>query len=212
MSLNFDKKILSFLGGILIFMLLLGCEEPLPEAYQKETFTISALDAKAYRYLSLGLAVPIATVSLTSPIDSTSFDFLIANSKVDTLLPDTTLLVSYPAQKDTSYAFYYPANLQGRTTYFFITWDLTPQNMNAYIDMDIIQRNAKLVTKKSTAIPLETIATWTDTIRLATGQDKVLPKIRTRNVYELDKAPYLVRFIISEPSVVGPFRVVILHD
>ncbi|HCK99502.1 MAG TPA: hypothetical protein DHW42_05280 [Candidatus Marinimicrobia bacterium] len=231
-----NKRSILIVGFSLFFVVFTGCEKQLPHQYQDEDFVISDIDEKACYYLSCDLTVidtvvtegadtvyverpvyvPITPVTdlVVDSVWINASDSLINAMFDDTLIVDTTLLISNSEEADTSYAFYNhiaPNNEDYSTVYFFISWDFTEQNMNSYIDIDIFQRDAKLVNAETTAIAPETIAGCTELVELMTG-DEIVPKIKTRYVYKLAEGHYLVRFIISDPSVIGNFRMAILSE
>lgn len=144
------------------------------------------------------------------------FDSL--SAALDTLLADTVMRISYPDEGDTIYAFYDHRAIQAQVsirghesgdTYFFIGWNLTNKNKDGFIDVDLIRSDGSVVKEKTTIIPLETVAGCTGTLELVAGTKEIVSVIRIRPVFELDKAPYIVRFLISQPTEIGPFRVAI---
>ena len=95
------------------------------------------------------------------------------------------------------------------TSYLFISWDLTEENLDAYIEPDLFNKNGERIKLISDQIDLATIAGCTEAVNIG-GIDTAMPKIRARLVYELPSGQYLVKFYISEPASVGNFRLVIL--
>lgn len=227
----------NFVAGLsLFFLVFAGCEKQLPDIYQNEDFVISDLDEKACHFLSCDLTVidtvvtegtdttyvvsstyiPITTVtdSVVGDVWINAGDSLINAMFDDTLIVDTTLLISNSKGSDTSYAYYNHIashNEDFSTVYFFISWDFTEQNMNSYIDIDIFQSDGELVKTQCTDITPETIAGCTEIVELMTG-DEIIPKIKARCVYKLAEGPYLVRFIISDPLAIERFRMAILSE
>jgi hypothetical protein len=53
------------------------------------------------------------------------------------MLTDTTLIIYNPAEQSKCYAYY--ENSDGVTSkhYFYISWDLTEENLDAYIEPDL---------------------------------------------------------------------------
>ena len=247
MSKHFNKETTVFLVCILFVILLISCEEYLPDSYQSETYCISEMDDASCHYLTRSLMDTTFVITIdtsvtdttiydtsftTSPahillfsslladlVDSTARDSDAAtinsildslHTMMDTLVTDTTLYITHPGEADTSYAYYYHDASNG-DLYFYISWDFTESNNNAFIDIDLIQRDAKIVANKVT-VPVESISGCSEHVTFESGQEKLIPKIKTRCGFELEEAPYLVRFIVSEPAEVESFRTAILHE
>jgi len=146
------------------------------------------------------------------------FDSL--SNQLDTLVMDTTLSVSYPAGEDTSYTFYYHPTPQGGVTddvFFFVSWRfvIAPalDNTDDFVAIDLIRRDGTLVSEKAEPWPPEAVAGCSELVTIVPSGEEIIPKVRTRVVFELDEAPYLVRFAISEtnPGEIGSFRIAILQ-
>lgn len=210
MLITLNKHRMSLLGFTLMSVLLLACEGQLPQAYQKEDFDMTALDSRAIRLLSDSTVKSISAVSLAQPVSQLNIDSLFSMGLFDTLVTDSTLLINYPQSADTSYACYVQVSTSG-SIISYVTWDLTENNRNAYIDIDLFQKDGTFVTNKIPVMPLETMAGYTDTVRTTSGVDLILPKIRSRIVFQLANELYIARFVISESTVIGSFRLVILR-
>ena len=95
---------------------------------------------------------------------------------------------------------------------FFQAWDLTNFNINASIEIDLFDRDGNIVQQKDTSIPMESIAGCiTEMVDLRSGQKETVPKIRGKYHFDLLKAPYIVRFSISDPNRIESFRVAIIQ-
>lgn len=132
-----------------------------------------------------------------------------SGTDLNMLTTDTTLLVAYPSL--TSYILY--EQKQSGIVYFFISWDFTTVNNDAFIDIDIISDDAELVLPLSTRIAEETSAECTEIVEIVERGSIVqrpFSVIRTRHSYDLEAGIYLVRFVISE-SVGESFRLVVLQ-
>jgi len=130
------------------------------------------------------------TVDASEAQINAEFDTL--RMELDTLAVDTTLRVKIPPGVSKGYAFYNHAFPDYAVTdvVFFI---------DDYIDINIINRAGTIIEATSTVIPLE----------LVTG----CTVIKTRYVFELDQAPYLVRFILDmgiDSKRAGSFRTALL--
>lgn len=164
------------------------------------------------------------TLFLDDFVDSTwinKSDSLIISSLFDsicgateTLLVDTAIVVNYPEGADTSYIYYNHSN--SNTAHFFVGWSYTEQNINATVDIEIIQKQAKLITEKSTPFPIATIGGCDKSFIMdaETSREEIHPVIRVRNSYDLNNGPYLIRIIVSKsPDVIDfPLRLAIVHD
>lgn len=157
-------------------------------------------------YDSLSARADTLTDDMVPMLDSLTD---LSSTKLNTLITDTTLLVTYPSLK--SYALY--EHKQSGKVYFFISWDLTTTNIDAYIDINIIGSSAEFVTPLSTGISEEAAAGCTEIVEVVERGSIVqrpFSVIRTRHSYDLEEGIYLVRFVVSEP-VGESFRLVILQ-
>ena len=232
MILESYKKLIVLVGCILLLLVLIVCEKQLPQDLQKEdNYPISDFDAKACHYLTqdttktdtvvVGMDTTYVTKKQYVPVTGVHLDLPIANAWInasdslinalfDTLVSDTTLLINNPSAADTIFALYDQLAGETKQTYFFISWDLNEENVDAYIEIDVFKKDGKKADLITTGIDLETVAGCTQTVEIG-GQPVVLPKVRARFVYELPEKQYLVRFYISEPITVGTFRMAILQ-
>lgn len=232
MTSNGFQKIVLLTGSLIGLLAWLGCEKQLPSAFRTEKQApVSDLDARACHYLTqpatrtdtvvVGgdttyvtriLHVAVAGVRLSSPMRQAWVDASdsLVTATLPELVPDTTLLIQNAAASDTIFARYENPSV-GKTTYFFISWDLDEQNYDAYIELDLFQKDGQKANLRSTQLDLATIAGCTQTAEID-GQPVALPKIRVRAGYQLTAAHYLVRFYLSEPMTIGTFRMAILHN
>lgn len=226
------QKLVMLWGIVAVLLAGLACDDQLPSAFKKDNGAVmSEMDARACHYLSRPLSVAdtivvgndttystrnlhlaVSAIPLNLPLSQAwvnASDSLV-EALFQVLIPDTTLLITNAAGSDTVFARYLNPS-PGKPSYFFISWDLNEQNYDAYIEMELLQRDGNRVRLQSNQIDLATIAGCTQTAEID-GQPVALPKIRARLVYQLTEAQYLVRFYVSEPGTVGPFRLVILHN
>ena len=217
-------------------ILLLGCEKQLPDAYQDESFSIKSLDDRACDLLSRKVIVtdtvitngdttyvprtlywPAHSLLLDAVIDSSLYDssetYVIPHEfsdlvqKLDTLVLDTTLLVSYPNDADTSFAVFTPN--QAGIFNFYTSWTFTDENKDAYVSIDLFNSQGSLE-PSSNHINLETTAGCTEVFHSSAGTEEIIPKIRGRSRFNLSDQPYIVRLLNSEPAEVESLRIVIL--
>lgn len=236
---SFYKKYIITAICISLLYVFFSCENFLPNTFKSEKYDIAELDSTACKFLTGDLIVKqtiienedttfvdqyryknINTSLLTTLIDSTAKDTdpetinTILNtlaSSIDTLVTDTTLYVVSPAESDTSYALYNHNNEKG-DIYCYISWKFTELNLDDFIEIDIIGKDAKLYTKKEN-VPIEAISGCSEPVIIEeSGIDEVIPKIRTRVGFELESGLYLVRFIVSEPLEITSFRTVLLQQ
>ena len=225
------KKLLIMMVCYLILLMTFNCEKQLPSEFQKKDYkNIADVDSRACFLLSrdstrtdtliVGSDTTFTTIRFYCPITAAyleePFDSIWANAsdsliqaRFDTLLTDTTLIINNSAAQSKCYAYY--ENSDGTTSkkYFFISWDLTEENLDAYIEPDLFNKSGERMKLMSDQIDLATIAGCTEAVEIG-GIDVAIPKIRARYVYELPPGKYLVKFYISEPETIGNFRLVIL--
>jgi hypothetical protein len=126
----------------------------------------------------------------------------------DTLQTDTTCVVKNSLLRETGFTLYHQYSNRSSTVVFFISWELNGENMNAYIDVDLFNRNGDKITLQSQAIDLETIAECSQSFESAGGLF-TLPSIRARLTYSLPEGTYLVRCYFTKPETMENFRMVI---
>jgi len=233
MIFNINKKFFGSFVFILLALALVVCEKQLPQELQEENnYSISDFDGSACTFLSrdttktdtvvVGMDTTYSTNRFYIPITTVHPEESIENSWTnasdslikmlyDTVITDTTLLLKNPIESDTTFVYYQEQSGSSTETNFFISWDLTEQNSDAYIEIDIFNKSGEKIQEISNSMDLETIAGCTQTVEVA-GQEVVLPKIRSRKSYEIQDGQYLIRFYISEPTTVGTFRLVILQN
>lgn len=226
------QRIVCWWGSLTLLLAGLACEEQLPSAFRTEKrSSLSELDARACHYLSQpatvtdmvvvgndttyvsrNLHVAVAAMPLTMPLNQAWInapDSLVA-AQFQELVPDTTLLITNSAGSDTIFARYVNPS-PGKECYFFISWDLNEQNYDAYIELELFQKDGSKARLLTARMDLATIAGCTQTAEID-GQPAALPKIRARLCYQLTAAQYLVRFYVSEPTTIGTFRLAILRN
>ncbi|MBC8181078.1 hypothetical protein H8E88_08140 [candidate division KSB1 bacterium] len=233
MIFNISKKFFTSFIFILLALALVVCEKQLPQELQKKNnYPISDFDGSACSFLSrdttrtdtvvVGIDttfitnrfyIPVTTVHLETSIENswTNASDSIIQALYDIVITDTTMLLKNPTESDTAFVYYQEQSGSSNETVFFISWDLTEQNSDAYIEIDIFNKSGEKVQEQSNSMDLETIAGCTQAIEVG-GQEVVLPKIRSRKSYELPEGQYLIRFYISEPTTVGTFRLVVLQN
>ncbi len=233
MIFNISKKIFTSFVFILLALALVVCEKQLPQELQgKNNYPISDFDGSACSFLSrdttrtdtvvVGMDttyntnrfyIPITTVHLEASIENswTNASDSLIQALYDTVITETTLLLKNPTESDTAFVFYQAQSGSSNETVFFTSWDLTEQNSDAYIEIDIFNKSGEKVQEQSNSMDMETIAGCTQTVEVG-GQEVVLPKIRSRKSYEIPDGQYLIQFYISEPTSVGTFRLAILQN
>lgn len=216
---------------ILLLSLILACEDQLPSDFQTSLdHQMLAVDQTACHFLSRDLTrtdtvvvgkdttftthrfyVPVVATGLSQSLEeawvNAGDEFI--RTQYDTLAADTTLLVSNPETETMIYALFpKPTGLPAKTI-FFLSWELTEENYDAYIDVKIYAKSGKEIPMQSADMQLETIAGCTQKIQMG-GATVAVPAIRARFVYSVDAGAYLVRFSLSEPASIGAFRLVLL--
>ncbi len=234
------------IAGIFLFALLriLGCESLLPEDYKEDnTITVPELDEIACGYLSRdpavldtiivgtdtttalrykaldatrldGILVSGVIADSDSVIIDTQFDSLV--TVMDTLISDTTLLISYPGDATCYLLYEYipPAGQTSGTVHFYSSIIFNAENLHSYIKTEILTRKAAAITTTSISqMDLETIAGCSEFVEIAgTGEQYVVPKIRGRNSFILQQGAYLVRFTPTETSGLETLVVTVIEE
>ena len=95
---------------------------------------------------------------------------------------------------------------------FYLSWMLSPVNLDATVDMAVFGANGAAVRPVSTAMSLELAAACTQSVETG-GQPASVPKIRGRYAYAFQPAQgrLLIRFILSKPQAVGTLQLAVLH-
>ncbi|MBN2013517.1 hypothetical protein JW960_29580 [candidate division KSB1 bacterium] len=222
MFLNLNKTMIGFIICIAVIGMMLGCEQFLPDKYDEVTNTPSQLDDSACSILSDTTAVateitPSLLVNLAGAA-ATDTDPATINQIFDTQIASiavleakTLLHVVPPSGADTSFAVYQHTG-GAATVYFFITWEFTPDNIDEFVEVDLIQRDAKYKTQKLT-VPIESVSSCTEHVVFeSTGWEDIVPRVRTRCGFAVEQGTYLVRFIVSEPEQLTSFNTALLVE
>jgi len=228
---QFEKYFL-FLVIITFLSLNLGCENQLPESLQDdEGYDLGGRDEIACSYLSNPLAkidtviVGNDTSFVTTDLYKTIEGAVILNpalelwkeksdslieSVLDTLVDETALLMNNSVLEDTIYAVYFNETSESNKLYTYISWDITDQNYDVYINVDLFNRDGEHFKLISDGMGLDLVAGCTIEAELA-GETIIVPRIRARYVHDIPEGDYLVRFYVTEPTGVNPFKILVLH-
>jgi len=239
MTTKLTLRVLSWLSMVLIFWLL-GCEDFLPEKYKEELeYTVDEMDEIACGYLSCDLEVRDTVYVNGSPVVKARYkeltaiqlnDFvaqgMVADSDsviiegifdslatvTDTLISDTTLVVNFPKNSTTCYLLY--NLLTAGTVYFYSSLIFDANNLHTYINADVLTNKAVSLSQKSSPqMDLETIAGCCEYVQLTeSATEMVLPKIRGRQIFDLQPGLYLVRFTPTEVTGLTRFLVTVLEE
>jgi len=212
MKLIKNNKIITLVCCSLMCLLGSTCQSFLPsELQEKDNYKISDFDARACAILSNDSA-SFDTVTVTY-IDSISTDWILASDSLISTLYDTLsahtphLILNPDITKTTSYILYEQS--QTSNVYFFMSWDLSQVNLQAYINIDIYSKSGQPIRLVSNTMALETTANCTDWIEIG-GVLTSIPKIRARYKFNLETGIYLIKLYISKPDVVNNFKMIIM--
>jgi hypothetical protein len=166
---------------------------------------------------SLATSVFSDIIDTTQYVDATetqiigeNFDALFSGMGV--LLADTVNGITNPGSRDTCYLAYTHAGSQ-KDVGFYVGWkykwfeELDTDNIATFIDVDVFQSDATAMPKGENDITLEMLSECT---QYYSRDDNHYPRIKAKNVFQLNEANYLVRFILAEPEKIDTFRVAIL--
>ncbi|MCF7886547.1 MAG: hypothetical protein K9M80_08630 [Candidatus Marinimicrobia bacterium] len=155
----------------------------------------------------------------TSIIDSSdsyiiNSEFSSLSSQLDTIYSDTTILIkkSTPEEglEEKNHYTFFDSNENGIIN-CYITWEFTEANIDNYIGMDFYDSNGERCEQHPLSLSLETINEYTEIDTLETTI-RAITKIRSKLRFSVNKDSYLVRFHISEPTVIDNFRLVLLYE
>jgi hypothetical protein len=214
----------SLLLGAVVFMIA-GCDSLLPDKFNEQEYTASAIDQRACFWLADTLPRTIQTKilnTLNTPGDTSwasltdnqiifaNFDYLIDTLQQQNLVQDTLIRIQYPANEKVSYAVLsVEAGETSKDLYLYTSLEYVEGNINEYITVQLVKSDTTLISS-STNMEYETVSCCSDTLLIA-NQPEIVPIIRSRFLFQLDESSvYLVRFIVSRPEVVGPFKITLL--
>ena len=213
----------SLLLGMAVFILT-GCDSILPDKFNEQEYTAEAIDQRACFWFADTLRDTIQTRILNTLGDTDTswahlsdnqiifenFDRLIDSLQQQNLVQDTLLMIEYPANQKISYAVLsIEAGETSKDMYVYTSLEYVEENINEYVTVQLVKSDTNLV-PASTNMGFESVSCCSDTLLIA-DQPEIVPIIRSRFLFHLDESSvYLVRFIVSRPEVVGPFKITLL--
>ncbi|MBN2009788.1 hypothetical protein JW960_10640 [candidate division KSB1 bacterium] len=208
-NLNSYIKVLLLISIVFIFP---RCDSILPDAYQDEEYKATSEGQSACEYLSREInadstnCVVVNAVTFNQKVSASSFSTLI--STTEALAVNNLNLVQYRAGQDTVHASLSPS---AGNVNVYLTWDLDETSINEYINVEAIGSDGNIIKKSSLDLPLETYSACTELVRDSdTGLEEVVSAVRAQYKFKFEQQPYIIRFIITNPTVIPAFRVVIL--
>lgn len=223
MKNNLLKHVLKI--SIIFLLMFSACAEQFSSEFKdNKKYSISDQDKKACLMLSSQLMDVDTTVMDTTryyqPVQAGYTDTTVAAAWVnatdsaisadfDIMLSDTTVLVDNALLAADSYAIFEKSAGSSLQTYFYLSWDLTLENLSTYITLRIYRKDGTMLKLLSNALDLSSVAGCAEAVDLG-NKEEVYPKIRARLEYELEAGQYLVQFTVSKPETVPAFRVVVL--
>ena len=199
--------------SLFVLFVFLGCEAWLPTAYQEEEFILEGSGKGACDFFASDSGMVLQTVSFPSAVMDSMWidaDQNLIDTTFSALLPDQVYRIKNEETQDTLYTiFSLPAGVETKEILIFITYELTAQNIETFVNLDLFEKNGKIVGPVYSDLSPETIAGCTQKVTIG-GLDVRLPSIRTKYRTQLSESPVLIRFSMSEPESVGAFRIVIL--
>ena len=195
-----------------------GCQRALPPELQKKTgVTLSDRDAGVCAIMKQdtasafeidGAVLPRPAIPAWSTADDA---FIRAN--LDTIPADRLVHIRNPLNEDTVYAFYgETADDATSGTAFFISWDLKPVNLDAYVDLAAFDAEGNRVALTNGSMSLDLAAACTQTVETG-GQPAAFPKIRclASGAFSAIPPKFLIRFILSKPRAIGTLQLAVLR-
>jgi len=136
--------------------------------------------------------------------------FILAN--LDTVETDKAFLIRNPQLEDTVFAFMPARSGPSAETVFYLSWELSPANLDATVDLAVFDAAGGAVLPSSSAMSPELMAACTRKVETG-GLPAAVPKIRGRYAYAFNPAQgrFLIRFVLSKPQAIGPLQVAVLH-
>jgi hypothetical protein len=220
----------------IVIVSAVGCDSILPDEFKKKDYTNSEIDQRACVLLSrdtitnaqgittgyrvLGDSVLawnlgrfrktiIDSVTLADSTENRSilpyFDTLV--DSLEQLSPDSVLLVRYPADQRVSFAVLKVLPGQSRDITIYASLQYNADNVNEYVDIQLLKRDTTFVPLVSD-MPGEAVSGGTLTITYQSAP-WIIPIIKARNKYHVEEGVYLVRFSVTTPATVGPFKILI---
>jgi hypothetical protein len=197
----------------------LRCDSVLPDKYQEKRFDIAAIDDQACGLLSRGNDSTLVVQSrrLVDLVDSaaaaTSSDnqiiatrFAAVTDSLPQLVRDSLTLVRYPDGAQVSYARFTVTTGQPGGIYLYVSLRYNEQNIGERVSVGFVRSDTSEV-DLSGDMPWEAVSGCTQVVP---GTLTVMPTILARLDLQLDPGTYVVRFVVSSASTVGPFKVAIL--
>lgn len=143
-------------------------------------------------------------------IISENFDALFSGMGI--MLTDTVNGITNPSGLDTCYLSYSHVG-DKKNVGVYVGWkykwfeELGTDNVSTFIDVDLLKTDASAVAKNPNNISLELLS---ECAQYFSWDDNYYPRIKAKNIFQVDNANYLVRFILAEPEKIDTFRVAIL--
>ncbi len=212
------SPVIPVISGILACGLLAaGCERMLPTEFRKKTgYTVSGIDAKAASLMAADTAAAFRLDAAVLPRPAIeawrNADDAFIRANLDTVPVETALLIRNPQSEDTVFAFLPLPAIPPAETVFYLSWGLSPANLDATVDLAVFGADGIAVLPVSGAMRPDLVAACTQSVETG-GQPAAVPKIRGRYAYAFKpvQARLLIRFILSKPQAVGSLQLAVLH-
>ena len=231
------QNIISFLSLFLFSTLLLGgfgCDALLPDKFEEEKYNSPAIDAQASSILSQDTTGNIISARrMLDIVDSITRERLLA----DSITEDQVIIAQYDALIDSlnnvplirdslqfvqflnrdltqdtigsvAYALLNVSAGQSKDFYLYTSLIYTQSNINEYISVRLIKRDASAVTFSEDMI-METISSSSQLVPVA-GGTLLVPTIKARYRIHADEGVYLVRFTKSNVLAFGRFAKILI--
>ena len=213
-----QSPVIPVISGILAGVLLTACcDRMLPTEFRKKTgYPVSGLDARACGLMAADTAAAVRIDAAVLPRPSIeswrNADDAFIRANLDTVPAEAALLVRNPLAEDTVFVFLpEPAGPSSQMT-FYLSWMLSPSNLDATVDLAVFGAGGEAVLPVSTAMTPELVAGCTQSVESG-GLPSAVPKIRGRYAYVFSpgQGRCLIRFILSKPRAVGSLQLAALH-
>jgi len=233
-----DRKyhIIYFFFSIFLFIALLfstGCDSILPDEFQEQQYSSSAIDAKAGSLLerdTTGLSIDSSSFyvvnsrTLEGVLDSSTlvnvhngsiteneavisnFDAVIDSLNETPLLRDSLNLIQIDTVGNIAYAAFSVKAGEPKAIYIYTSLIYTQSNFNEHVTVELLKKDGSAVSY-SEDMPMEVVSASTQAVP---GGTNLIPTIKARYHLNVEEGNYLVRFNKSAENMGHYIKIVIL--
>jgi hypothetical protein len=219
-----------FVFAVLMFSQA-GCDSMLPSQYKSGVFQPDAIDAHAASVLETSLLDSLGRItdsthckiislrSVRSMVNGVARDTLTENQIVTMnfnqfgdslplLVRDSLLLMKYSQTERIVYGALRVTASDPKDVYLYTSLCLNDTNYQQYVVVELVKQDT-MNAVVSNSLEFAAVSGSTQIISIS-GNPTIVATINGRYRIHLTEGLYYVRFIISNPSIVRPFKVLIL--